>query len=197
MRAILDNKLGPLAVLGLFTVGCFQFESTIISPDDYDRSCTSNEDCVLAIDWDACDGCPPCAPGAISVVENARYTSELRRAESMCRSNARCLKGCDISIAVCLSGQCEARPEGFVEPPPEDMERVCQQDSDCVAYRGSDPCNTCSCTDLDPINIQSIPAGEDPRQCSPAPASCVASCSTKDEAVCQNNQCILEMAPPN
>jgi len=118
---------------------------TEIEADDYERSCETNDDCMLAIDWNVCSWCPPCSTKAINVSDRDEYERDLRRAERRCLSLSRCLRGCARVVPRCIDGVC-GTAEPVILDDPESLNRLCNVDEECVAVAPGDVCDPCACT---------------------------------------------------
>jgi hypothetical protein len=93
------QRLLPISMAVLVT-GC----STTIDPEDYERSCGQDEDCVPILVGDVCD-CG-CDMAAIHVDDLDQYQED--RAGISCGNDC---GACPGAIAVCRGGRCEAVAE--------------------------------------------------------------------------------------
>lgn len=97
------RALGRLAIVvavgGAVTVAC----SSTLYLDDYDRTCATDEDCVVVFVGDVCD-CNCNGVGAISKKGEESYRRD--------RSGIECGNACEPCaprhVAVCRAGRCEA-----------------------------------------------------------------------------------------
>jgi len=150
---------------------------------------------MLAIDWNACDGCPPCLGSAINVSDRELYQDDLMRAERLCLNRFQCSIGCGRQAARCVDGVCGAYPQAFFNPPI--MDQTCAEDSECMPVARGDACDPCTCSD-DAVNVDASPpdyfASLDDLECgTPGPTTC-APCA-EARAVCDDGQCALAVPP--
>lgn len=169
---------------------------TEIAADDYTRSCSENDDCMLAIDWNACNSCPPCGNSAINITSRARYERDLRRAERLCIPTGSCSKGCDPQVARCVDGVCDAFRQVFFFP--SILDTSCTEDSDCVGIPRGDACTPCSC-DVAAVNVNALdnlffPTSSEDIECGTSVTTSCAPCADT-RAVCDEGQCALVDGP--
>lgn len=80
-----------------------------ISLSGYDRSCTSDTDCVLATRGDVCNLCL-CPDGAINAKDTGRYEGDVSEAKKLCPPNTGevVCEPCEMKKPVCQLGVCAA-----------------------------------------------------------------------------------------
>src|SRR5262245_39698463 len=81
---------------------------SVMHVDDYNQSCSVNEDCVVVRAGDACAECA-CQRSAISKSEQARFQTEQRQKREGCPPSTADCKVCAEFVAECIAGQCKAR----------------------------------------------------------------------------------------
>jgi hypothetical protein len=156
---LVGGKMRPTHVLCLLAfaliTGCSSCGPTDrqqVLAEEYDRTCTDHDDCMLIIEGDYCD-CLGCPNAAIARSDRDAYEEDVESAEGACFFRERKICGalepqrtrrqaasCGTLQALCVEGTCEAidadRPRG--------LPSACTTDDDCVAVP-PDYCRPCSC----------------------------------------------------
>ncbi|MCU0694966.1 MAG: hypothetical protein MUC96_00400 [Myxococcaceae bacterium] len=101
-----------LPLLAVLAAAC---GPTTIDAKDYNQVCTTNADCALVSDGDACAVCAGCQSAAINVADLGKYTRDQTAAKNACPPRlgpqpvcaaAACLQ----PEAFCNAGTCASRP---------------------------------------------------------------------------------------
>ncbi len=149
------NDILRLALLttAVFFTGCFVVRGDgVVDSDDYDRSCTTREDCVLVTSGRVCS-CR-CAPNSAINRSDIDDWNDARDDAGPCPKNSRQVCGdlqpetetiqqasvCAQPVAVCDDAVCNA-----FDPESDELPNDCVVDDDCVLVPASLH-DTCSCT---------------------------------------------------
>jgi hypothetical protein len=163
--------------------------STAIDAGDYDQSCSSNLGCVVVDDGDVCGVCN-CGNAAINASAEEAYAARYDELRGACGPAPAIACDCERRIAYCAGeGVCEVR--SAVERVPNEFDRSCQVDEDCVAVTSGEVCNVCACPDA-AINVGAKAdwdARADGVDCGISAAAC-AECEASVVA-CVNDVCVI------
>lgn len=97
---------GALAAMG----ACGSGDSTALSLEDYDTSCTDDPDCVAVFIGDVCP-CTGCANAAINRNDHDRYLADLADARDACDEDPMCPAiACNEGEPICDAGRCAIEP---------------------------------------------------------------------------------------
>jgi hypothetical protein len=104
------ERLVQMLMVGLLcttATGCLFGGDTVLDADDYDRSCTTNDDCAIVYgDGDVCR-CPDAV--AIRASEVDEFEADYDRKFSRCRAVPGCPAPPYQPVAECNAGTCEVR----------------------------------------------------------------------------------------
>ena len=173
----------------LFGAGCGPLGSTTIDAADYDQSCSSNTDCAVVNDGDACEVCN-CGNAAVNVSAEAAFDARYDELRGTCGAMAAIACDCELVLAYCSSeGSCEARTARYRSA--NEFDRSCEADADCVAVAEGEVCPECGCADA-AINAgakadwdaraEGVECGFSGLDCAACPQPTVA---------CQNDVCVI------
>lgn len=105
MRTVLFAAWMLGSMLALAATGCVPGFSPNLEIDGYDRSCQTDDDCIIVTMTDVCSDC---ANDAISVQEQEHHARDLQAAQAMCLWLNDC--GLGIRAACAPGGVCVAEP---------------------------------------------------------------------------------------
>ncbi len=172
----------------LFGAGCGPLVSPTIDASDYDQSCSSNLDCVVVDDGDACDTCD-CGNAAVNVDAEDDFRARYDELRGTCGPMPAIACDCERTLAHCSEGVCNVRTAIYREP--SEFNRACEADSDCVAVAGGEVCEGCKCADA-AINVDALDdfnARREGVECGVSDLECAA--CPQPTVACQDNVCVI------
>ena len=182
------HTVGSCLVCLLFGAGYGPLGSTTIDTSDYDQSCSTNDDCAVVDDGDACEVCS-CGNASVNVSAEDAFRARYDELRGTCGPMPAIAGDCERAIAYRAGSTCQVRTA--VDRLPAAFDQSCQADEDGVAVRGGEVCAPCGCAD-EAINAGALDdynARRDGVECGSSALDC-AQCLPPTVA-CQNNTCVI------
>lgn len=158
-----------------------------VDPDDFDRTCQWDSECVLAKGGDVC-GCRDICPKSIASSALGDFEDAVDAIDCTGTEPIGCVTvECEERIAVCSLGVCTSVAAVRIEP--QDYDQSCESNEDCVLITPGQICSDCVC-EAAGINKSSEPDYLEDLMgitCTPGPQAC--DCIAPSEVSCIEGMC--------